>query len=259
MIIYPSIDIRDGKCVRLVAGDFASETVYDDDPVQVAVRWAAADADWIHVVDLDGSLRKRPVNIDQIARMRTAVPANVRLQVGGGIRSLDHLDQIFGAGIDRAVLGSVAIDDPDLVARAVSRWDGRIAVGLDARDGFLAANGWIDQTRVAASDLAGRLSEVGVRTFIFTDIARDGTLAGPNLDALTAMVGAVGCSGAAGSAEPAEGLIASGGVADSTDIAAVAATGAAGLIIGRALYDGRIDLGEALAIARNLVSKGTPR
>lgn len=257
MIIYPSIDIRDGRCVRLVEGDFARETIYDDDPVRVAVRWADAAAEWIHVVDLDGSLRKRPVSIDIIERMRSVVPARVRLQVGGGIRSMAHLDQIFGIGVDRAVLGSVAIDDPDLVATAVERWGDRIAVGLDARNGFLAANGWIDQTEVAASDLAVRLGEVGVRTFIFTDIARDGTLAGPNLEALTAMAGAV--EGASDIPDPSYGLIASGGAAEISDVRAVAATGASGMIIGRALYDGRVDLAEAIDLARSVTAEGAAR
>ncbi len=257
MIIYPSIDIRDGRCVRLVEGDFARETIYDDDPVRVAARWADAGSEWIHVVDLDGSLQKRPVSIDIIGRIRSVVPAGVRLQIGGGIRSMAHLDQVFGIGVDRAVLGSVAIDDPELVATAVARWGDRIAVGLDARDGFLAANGWIDQTQVAASDLAICLGAVGVRTFIFTDIARDGTLAGPNLDALTTMADAVG--GAGGIADPSGGLIASGGVAEISDVPAVAATGASGMIIGRALYDGRVDLAEAIALARSVTAEGAAR
>ena len=259
MILYPSIDIRDGRCVRLVEGDFARETVYDDDPVRVAGRWAEAGAEWIHVVDLDGSLQRHPVSIDIVARIRETVPAIVRLQVGGGIRSLDHLDQVFAIGVDRAVLGSVAIDDPQLVIDAADQWGGRIAVGLDARNGFLAANGWIDQSEVAAADLAIRLGEPGIRTFIFTDIARDGTLAGPNLDALTTMATAVSTGAGDAPTDASQGLIASGGVADSGDIAAVAATGASGLIIGRALYDGRIDLAEALAIARDLAAEGAAR
>jgi phosphoribosylformimino-5-aminoimidazole carboxamide ribotide isomerase len=259
MIIYPSIDIRDGKCVRLVEGDFARETVYDDDPVRVAGRWATAGADWIHVVDLDGSLQRRPINIDLISRMRSVIPASFRLQVGGGIRTLDHLDQVFAVGVDRAVLGSVAIDAPDLVAQAAGRWGGRIAVGLDARNGFLAANGWIDQTQVAASDLAERLAGVGIRTFIFTDIARDGTLAGPNLDALSDLAVALDRTGDGTPRDPDQGLIASGGVAAISDIATVAAAGASGLIIGRALYDGRIDLVEALAVARNIATQGASR
>lgn len=259
MIIYPSIDIRDGRCVRLVEGDFARETVYDDDPVRVARRWAEAGAEWIHVVDLDGSLEKRPVSIDIVAGIRSIVPTTTLLQLGGGIRSMDHLDQVFAVGVDRAVLGSVAIDDPGLVARAVERWGERIAVGLDARNGFLAANGWIDQTQVAAVDLAVRLGEVGVRTFIFTDIARDGTLAGPNLAALTSMADALSENGGERTFTPSQGLIASGGVAEISDVPAVAATGASGMIIGRALYDGRTDLAEAIALAREIATQGTPR
>ncbi len=259
MIIYPSIDIRDGRCVRLVEGDFARETIYDDDPVRVATRWAEAGAEWIHIVDLDGSLQKRPVSIDIIASIRSVVSASVRLQVGGGIRTMAHLDQVFAVGVDRAVLGSVAIDDPELVATAVERWGDRIAVGLDARNGFLAANGWIEQTKVAAADLAVRLGAVGVRTFIFTDIARDGTLTGPNLEALTAMAGAVSGIDGIRVVSPSQGLIASGGVAGIDDVPAVAATGAAGMIIGRALYDGRIDLAEAIALARTVTVEGVTR
>lgn len=258
MIIYPSIDIRDGRCVRLVEGDFARETVYDDDPVRVAGRWATAGASWIHVVDLDGSLQKRPVNLPIIARMRALVPAGVRLQVGGGLRTLAHIDEVFAAGVDRAVLGSVAIADPDLVVAAVERWGDRIAVGLDARNGMLAANGWVEQTEVSAADLAARLAAAGVRTFIFTDIARDGTLAGPNLEALAAMAAAVGAADRVVASGPSEfGLIASGGVADRSDVAAIAATGASGMIIGRALYDGRVDLADALALAAGLDAVST--
>ncbi|HEV2527291.1 MAG TPA: 1-(5-phosphoribosyl)-5-[(5-phosphoribosylamino)methylideneamino]imidazole-4-carboxamide isomerase [Thermomicrobiales bacterium] len=244
MIVYPSIDIRDGRCVRLVEGDFARETVYDDDPVRVAGRWAAAGTAWVHIVDLDGSLRKEPVNLEMVGRMREIVGPDVRLQLGGGLRTMEHLDRAFAAGADRAVLGSIAITDPALVATAVDRWGDRIAVGLDARDGMLAANGWVEQTSVRATDLAATMRDAGVRTFIFTDIARDGTLSGPNLEQLAGMAEAL----ASGDA-PETHLIASGGVAGIGDVDAVRQTGATGIIIGRALYDGRVDLAEALAVA----------
>ncbi len=245
MIVYPSIDIRDGRCVRLVEGDFARETVYDDDPVRVAGRWASAGTSWVHVVDLDGSLRKEPVHLDLVAAMREIVGPDVRLQLGGGLRQQGHLERAFAAGVDRVVLGSIAITDPGFVEEAVSRWDGdRIAVGLDARDGMLAANGWVEQTTVRATELAVTMRDAGVRTFVFTDIARDGTLTGPNLEQLTDMADAL----ASGSG-PETHLIASGGVAGIGDVDAVRGTGATGIIIGRALYDGRVDLANALAVA----------
>ena len=234
MIVYPAIDIRAGKAVRLVEGDFARETTFDADPVDAALRWEAAGATWIHLVDLDGARGGHPHNTAAIRRIRGSV--NTKLQLGGGLRTLEHMQQAFDDGLDRLVLGSITLTDPSLVSAAVERWSAGIAVGLDARDGKLAANGWIEQTDVDAVGVARQLERAGVGTFVFTDIGRDGRLEGPNLDALSTLIGSVRAD-----------VIASGGVATVEDLDAIRATGAAGVIVGRALYDGAVDLQCALA------------
>lgn len=245
MIIYPAIDIRGGRCVRLVEGDFARETAFDADPADAAARWAAAGADWIHVVDLDGAVAGEPVNLDAIRRIRAAVPTPI--QLGGGLRTEDHLAAAFAIGIDRAILGTAAIRSPELVASAVARWDHQIAAGLDARDGMLAASGWLEQTDVVASDAAVTLEAAGIGHIIFTDIRRDGTLQGPNLDAL---------SGIAARLSSAH-VIASGGVGTLADLSVIAAAGVSGAIVGRALYDGRVDLATAIRATRRPQSTTT--
>ena len=238
MILYPAIDIRGGRCVRLVEGDFNRETAFDADPADAAARWAAAGAEWIHVVDLDGSVAGEPVNVDAIARIRKAV--DVPMQLGGGLRTEDHLAAAFDLGINRAVLGTGAIRTPELVPAAVARWGGAIAAGLDARDGMLAATGWLEQTTVAATDAAADFERQGIQHFVFTDIRRDGTLRGPNLDALAGIRNSLTTGQ----------VIASGGVGTLDHLLAIAATGVAGAIVGRALYDGRVDLPEALTALR---------
>ncbi len=237
MIIYPAIDLRDGRCVRLVEGDFSRETVFDADPAAAARRWADAGAEWLHVVDLDGAVTGRPANLPAIAAIRAAI--DIPMQLGGGLRSLANLESAFTAGITRTILGTVALHDPDLVASAVDRWGSAIAVGLDARDGKLATRGWLDQSDALAVDVALALASAGVQHFIFTDIRRDGTLSGPNLDTLAELIATVDAD-----------FIASGGVGALADIEAAREVGAAGAIVGRALYDGRVDLAEAIALAR---------
>ena len=239
MIVYPAIDLRGGRCVRLVEGDFERETAYDADPVDAARRWVDAGAEWLHVVDLDGAVVGEPVNGEVVRRIRGAV--DVPIQLGGGLRLEEHLVAAFEQGIDRVVLGTAALRSPELVSCAVERWRDRVAVAIDARDGRLAAEGWLEQTDAVAVDVARRLEAAGVRRFVFTDIARDGTLGGPNLPALREVVAALGAE-----------VIASGGVAAVDDVARVAETGAAGVVIGRALYDGRIDLAAAIALARGV-------
>jgi phosphoribosylformimino-5-aminoimidazole carboxamide ribotide isomerase len=235
MILYPAIDIRGGRCVRLVEGDFHRETTYDSDPSLTARRWAEAGAEWLHVVDLDGAVAGTPVNAEAVARIRASV--DVPIQLGGGLRQVGDLENVFGAGVDRAILGTGALKDPELVTSAVARWGDRIAVALDARDGLLATDGWLGQSDARAVDVAQRLAENRVRHFIYTDIRRDGTLSGPNVPGLSELI------------ENVDGdIIASGGIATLDDIKAVAAAGAAGAIVGRALYDGRIDLIEAVAL-----------
>ena len=235
MILYPAIDIRGGRCVRLIEGDFDRETAYDSDPSLAARRWMEAGAEWLHVVDLDGAVEGRPINGKAVAHIRAAV--DVPIQLGGGLRQLSDLKDTFGAGVDRAILGTIALRDPELVISAVARWGERIAVALDARDGRLATDGWLGQTDSRAVEVAQRLAESGVRHFVYTDIRRDGTLSGPNLQGLSELIEKVNAD-----------VIASGGIASLDDIKAVASVGAAGAIVGRALYDGRIDLAEAVAL-----------
>ncbi len=235
MILYPAIDIRGGRCVRLIEGDFDRETTYDSDPSLAARRWAEAGAEWLHVVDLDGAVAGRPINVTTVAQIRAAV--DVPIQLGGGLRQLTDLEDAFSAGVDRAILGTVALRDPELVIGAVARWGDRIAIALDARDGRLATDGWLGQTDTRAVEVAQRLARSRVRHFVYTDIRRDGTLAGPNLPGLSELIEKVDAA-----------VIASGGIASLDDLKAVATAGAAGAIVGRALYDGRIDLAEAVAL-----------
>jgi phosphoribosylformimino-5-aminoimidazole carboxamide ribotide isomerase len=237
VIVYPAIDIRGGRCVRLVEGDFARETVYDADPVTAARRWADAGAEWLHVVDLDGAVAGAPVNHETIGRLRQAV--DLPMQVGGGLRRLDDIERLLASGVTRAILGTVALREPELVHAAVAQWGDRIAVGLDARDGKLAASGWLEQSEVGAIAAAQQLAAAGVATFIFTDISRDGQLSGPNLASLGELIEAVDAA-----------IIASGGIGTLADLRATAQVGAGGTIVGRALYDHRIDLREAIAVTR---------
>jgi phosphoribosylformimino-5-aminoimidazole carboxamide ribotide isomerase len=239
MIVLPAIDIKDGHCVRLYQGDYAQMTTYDADPVQVARRWQAAGASWLHVVDLDGAALGQPVNVELIAQMRTST--SLRIEVGGGMRSLAHIEQILGLGIDRVVLGTVALTDRKLLEQALQRWGERIVVGLDARDGWVAISGWRETSRVQATTLAVELSALGVQCFIYTDITRDGVLRGPNLSAIEEMQRATSCA-----------LIASGGVSSMEDLHSLAALGVEGAIVGKAIYTGDVDLAAAIQeIERN--------
>ena len=237
MILYPAIDIRGGRCVRLIEGDFNRETAYESDPSSAARRWVEAGAEWLHIVDLDGAVEGRPINREAVTRIRASV--DVPIQLGGGLRELTDLEAAFDSGIDRVILGTVALRDPELVISAVARWGDRIAVALDARDGRLATDGWLGQTNTSAVEVAQRLAERRVRHFIYTDVRRDGTLSGPNLQTLGELVEKLDAD-----------IIASGGIASLDDIKAVAAAGATGAIVGRALYDGRVDLAEAVALFR---------
>lgn len=235
MIIYPAIDIRGGRAVRLVEGDFARETQFDADPVDAARRWQDAGAEWIHIVDLDGARDGTGANRDAITRIRKAVDA--RIEIGGGIRSEADLTALREIGVDRFILGSIAISDPAFTERAIATHGDAIAVGLDARNGKVATQGWLEQTDADAVEVAQRFADAGLKHVIFTDILRDGTFQGPNLDALRALIAAVEID-----------VIASGGVGSLADVEAIARTGAGGVIIGSALYHGKITLTDALAI-----------
>lgn len=243
MILYPAIDVRGGSCVRLVEGDFSRETTYDADPADAALRWAAAGAMWLHVVDLDGAVSGSPTNHAAIAAIRAAV--DIPMQLGGGLRTFTDLEAVFDLGVNRAVLGTAALRDPKLVSAAVARWGSGIAVALDARDGRLATDGWLGQSDALAIDVARSLAAAGVEHFIFTDIRRDGTLTGPNLESLQELIATV----------PAN-FIVSGGVGSIGDLLAAQAAGAAGAIIGRAIYDGRVDLTAAIAAVNEIGTVG---
>ncbi len=235
MTIYPAIDLLEGRAVRLRQGDPSRRTEFGDDPVAVARRWVERGASWLHVVDLDGALAGAPRHLDFIERLcrYAAVP----VQVGGGLRAMTDLDAVFYAGAARAILGTGALD-PELLAAAIGRFGERIAVALDARDGLVVIHGWQDTTSLSLTDAAVRLAEAGVPRFIYTSVARDGMMRGPDLAGLASLRAAVGTP-----------VILSGGIASLGDITAAAQAGAEGAIIGRALYDGRLSLDDALRAA----------
>lgn len=237
MIIYPAIDIRGGKAVRLVEGDYDRETVFDADPLEAALRWQADGAEWIHIVDLDGARDGVRSNADAIARIRQEV--TVPIQLGGGLRSMEDLEEVANLGIDRMVIGSAAVTNPEFVADAVSVYGDRIAVGLDARNGMLATHGWKEQSTVSALDAGMRFAEMGVKHIVFTDIGRDGKLEGPNISALVDMTQAIKAS-----------VIASGGVSSLNDLQAIKRTRATGVIVGAALYHNRLSLKDAITIGK---------
>jgi phosphoribosylformimino-5-aminoimidazole carboxamide ribotide isomerase len=239
MILYPAIDLKDGRCVRLEQGDMARATVFNDDPGAQAAHFAALGARFLHVVDLNGAFAGRPVNAAAVDAIVRAAP--IPIQLGGGIRTLATIEDWLGRGVARVILGTAALRDPDLVITACRRFPGCVAVGIDARAGRVAVAGWAEISEVAAADLAGRFADAGVAAIVFTNIERDGVLTGPDIDGTLAIAAAV----------PGLPVIASGGVASLADLVALKTRGAgrlAGVISGRALYDGRIDLAAALAL-----------
>lgn len=237
MTLYPAIDLRGGKCVRLVQGDFGRETVFGDDPVAVAERWAAAGARWLHVVDLDGARAGAPVQAGLVERICRAVA--IPVQVGGGLRDAAAVGTVLDAGAARVVVGTVAVRDPALCERLCRAHPGRVAVGIDARDGVARVAGWEEGSTVRATKLARGAAACGAAAIVYTDIGRDGTEAGPNVDETAAVARAAGIP-----------VIASGGVgtvAHLRAVAARAADGIDGVIVGRALYSGALTLAAALA------------
>lgn len=233
--IYPAIDLRGGKVVRLKEGDPARMTTYSDDPVETARRWMDAGAGWLHVVNLDGAFGERDV-ANQTA-LESILKLGAQVQFGGGLRSLDTIARALDLGVKRVVLGTVAVESPDVVADTLNRFgEERIAVGIDAREGFVRVRGWKDNSRVSALDFALQARTLGVRTLIFTDVSRDGLGTGLNITATRELANASGLD-----------VIASGGVYTLADIMAARDAGLSGVIIGRALYEGTIDLKEALA------------
>lgn len=236
MILFPAIDLKGGKCVRLYKGDMAQATVFNDSPGDQAAQFVKAGARWIHVVDLDGAFAGKSVNADAVRAILKN--ANVPVQLGGGIRDDDAIAAWLDAGVTRVILGTIALKDPDFVKRACKTFSGKIVVGIDARGGHVAVQGWAETSDMKAVDLARKFEDSGVAAIVYTDIDRDGALQGPNVDATVAMAKAVSIP-----------VIASGGVSSLDDLAVLkrhAKDGIAGVISGRALYDGRIDLRAAI-------------
>jgi phosphoribosylformimino-5-aminoimidazole carboxamide ribotide isomerase len=235
--LIPAIDILDGKCVRLAQGDYQRVTVYSEDPAEVAAGFVRHAVPRLHVVDLDGAKAGRPCNPDAVRRILASV-GRVPVQLGGGLRDLAAVEAVLAAGVERAVLGTVAVREPAVAFEAARRFPGRIAVGIDARDGWVAVEGWRERSEKRAVDLARELEDAGVAAIIYTDIGRDGMLQGPNLEATAELAASVAIP-----------VIVSGGIRSAADVLAVAAhagRGIAGVIVGRALYTGDLDLGDTL-------------
>ena len=236
MELYPAIDLKDGQCVRLVQGDLDRATVFSDDPAAQARRFVAAGCRRLHLVDLNGAVAGRPVNAAAVEAILDAV--ETPCQLGGGVRNLAAIESWLAKGVARVILGTLAVTAPDLVRQACRQFPGRIALGLDARGGRVAIQGWTEQSEVTTLELARRFEDAGAAALVHTDIDRDGVLQGPNVAATAALARAVRIP-----------VIASGGVASLDDLKALqAAGGIAGVIVGRALYDGRIDLAEAVRL-----------
>ncbi len=239
MTIFPAIDLRGGKCVRLFKGDFDQETVFSDQPAEVAQQWQAQGAQFLHLVDLDGACAGHSENLATVREILAAV--TIPVELGGGIRTLENIDEVLALGVRRVILGSVAVRDPELVAAACAKYGDRIVVGIDAKDGIVAVDGWGVSGDVDVITLAKRMKQAGVRTIIYTDISRDGTLAGVNVEATAKLARESGVH-----------VVASGGVRDVRDIEALKPyekDGIEGVIVGKSIYTGSLSLPEALAIA----------
>ncbi|MFC4775692.1 1-(5-phosphoribosyl)-5-[(5-phosphoribosylamino)methylideneamino]imidazole-4-carboxamide isomerase [Paenibacillus sp. GCM10023252] len=234
--IYPAIDIRGGKCVRLIQGDYNQETVYNESPLAAAKDWEAQGGAWIHLVDLDGAKAGQPVNDAVIGEIARSV--SVPVQVGGGLRKLEDVKHLISLGVSRVILGTAAIEDREFVRQVLGEYGDKVAIGIDARNGYVATRGWLETSEVKAEELAVELAAQGASTFIFTDISRDGMMKGPNIDAIVQLAKVSG-----------KEVIASGGVSvmqDLTNLAEYRKDGVAGAIVGKALYTGSIVLKDAI-------------
>jgi len=240
MQLWPAIDLRDGRCVRLRQGDYQQETIFGDDPAAMARRWVDAGAEYLHLVDLDGARLGRPVNLDSLRAIRAAV--DIPCELGGGIRDDQAVELLLELGIDRLVIGTQALKRPAWFRELCQRYPQRLALGLDARGGRVATEGWLETSETPATALAAQFNDEPLAAVIYTDIETDGMLAGPNLAALAEMQEAVSLP-----------VIASGGVTTLDDVRRLARQGVAGCIIGRALYEGSLDLTAALAVSREPV------
>lgn len=229
MDIYPAIDIKDGKCVRLTQGKKDEEIIYFEKPEDVAIMWEKKGAKILHIVDLDGAFDGVSKNLEQIKRIREVV--NIPIQVGGGIRSLEVMNNLFNVGVNRVILGTKALQDKDMLKEAVNSYGDKIIVSIDAYNGYVAIDGWTKTSEVSAVDFAREMEELGVKTIVYTDIARDGMLKGPNFEAINYLKDRVNID-----------IIASGGVSSEDDLVKLKEIGVAGAIVGKALYEGRVDL-----------------
>lgn len=236
MIIFPAIDIHNGQCVRLLRGDYSTAERVADSYLDTLDSFAQAGAEWVHMVDLDGAKDAKPKNSSIF--FNAAQTGKCKIEVGGGIRSMETVDYYLQNGISRVILGSAAISNPELVKQAVRKYGDKIAVGIDARDGYAAAEGWLDTSSVFYLDLAKAMEQAGVQTIIFTDISRDGTLSGPNLEQLDRLNRAVSC-----------GIVASGGIKNLEDIQQLRQMNLYGAICGKSIYQGTLSLREAIAAA----------
>lgn len=237
MIIFPAIDIMDGKPVRLLRGDFATAEQVAEDVLTTAKQFARVGCTWVHMVDLDGSLQKKPVNTDPILQVVEHTP--LKVEVGGGIRTMEDIAYYLDRGVDRVILGSVALKNPELVQQAVDAYGDKIAVGIDAKQGMVATEGWTEDSQMDFIDLAKAMEKMGVATIIYTDIGRDGTLSGPDVQGLDRLNKAVGCN-----------VIASGGVTTITDILVMKDKKMYGTICGKCIYKKTLDLREAVGICK---------
>ncbi|MEB3293469.1 MAG: 1-(5-phosphoribosyl)-5-[(5-phosphoribosylamino)methylideneamino]imidazole-4-carboxamide isomerase [Synechococcales bacterium] len=241
MEVIPAIDLLGGNCVRLYQGDYEQSQVFGEDPIAVARQWQDQGAIRLHLVDLDGAKTGQPVNLPVIERVVQAL--EIPVQVGGGLRDRDRVRQLLGLGVQRAILGTIAVEQPELVGDLCGEFPGQIVVGIDARNGKVATKGWLETSEVIATELAGRMAVLGAAAIIYTDIHRDGTLQGPNLEALRELATGIGIP-----------VIASGGVSSVTDLLnllALEPLGVTGAIVGRAIYTGDVDLKEAIRAVGN--------
>lgn len=238
--IYPAIDMRGGKCVRLLQGDYGKETIYGDSPFEMAKQFAEAGASWIHMVDLDGAKDGKRVNDTFV--IEAAQNLNAKVQIGGGIRTEADIAHYLERGVERVIIGSIAVSNPEFAIEMIRKYGAHIAVGIDAKNGYVATHGWLNTSELKAVELGKRFADAGAETFIFTDIATDGMLSGPNVDAVTEMA-----------VETKKSVIASGGVsslADLTTLKALVEKGVSGAIVGKALYEGRFSVRQALEEVR---------
>lgn len=239
MKIFPAIDIKDGKCVRLFKGDFSTVHKVAESPIETAKSFEKCGAEWIHMVDLDGAKDGKRINSQVFIDVRKSV--NIKIELGGGIRDMDTVDYYLQNGIDRVILGSAAVKRPDFVREAVEKYGEKIAVGIDAKDGMVMAEGWLDASQVYFTELAVQMEKIGVKTIIFTDISKDGMLSGPNFNQLKELKNAVSCN-----------ITASGGISCIDDIVALRELGVYGAICGKSIYSGMLDLKEAIARSRTV-------